>query len=197
MRFFACLLALTLALPPSRFRRRSPRVPRMPKETGPASPGSPARVHPRRALRTLGQSPERAGGRRHRLPDRAPLGPFRVGYGRSPPEPGRRGRRKKNFPLAVELLDRVLTLQPSWAEAWYTAGDRLLPARRSGCRHGRPATGPSSSSRGISLPGRASAISSWHPTTRRAPCEAFRRALKINPQMSDVQDHRRAPQPRG
>jgi tetratricopeptide (TPR) repeat protein len=26
---------------------------------------------------------------------------------------------KKDFPLAVELIDRVLTLQPNWAEAWY------------------------------------------------------------------------------
>jgi cytochrome c-type biogenesis protein CcmH/NrfG len=26
---------------------------------------------------------------------------------------------EKNFPLAVELLDRVVTLQPNWAEAWY------------------------------------------------------------------------------
>jgi tetratricopeptide (TPR) repeat protein len=25
----------------------------------------------------------------------------------------------KDFPLAVELLDRVLALQPGWAEAWY------------------------------------------------------------------------------
>ncbi|MBJ6126491.1 tetratricopeptide repeat protein [Microvirga splendida] len=26
---------------------------------------------------------------------------------------------KKDFPLAIELIDRVLTLQPNWAEAWY------------------------------------------------------------------------------
>ena len=26
---------------------------------------------------------------------------------------------EKNFPLAIELLDRVLALQPNWAEAWY------------------------------------------------------------------------------
>ena len=25
----------------------------------------------------------------------------------------------KDYPLAVELLDRVLALQPRWAEAWY------------------------------------------------------------------------------
>lgn len=26
---------------------------------------------------------------------------------------------KKDFPLAIELIDRVLTIQPNWAEAWY------------------------------------------------------------------------------
>ncbi|MBD2748372.1 tetratricopeptide repeat protein [Microvirga sp. BT688] len=26
---------------------------------------------------------------------------------------------KKDFPLAIELIDRVLALQPNWAEAWY------------------------------------------------------------------------------
>src|SRR5918998_4129071 len=27
--------------------------------------------------------------------------------------------KKKDYPLAIELLDRVLVLQPAWAEAWY------------------------------------------------------------------------------
>jgi tetratricopeptide (TPR) repeat protein len=92
----------------------------------------------------------------------------------------------KDYPLAVELLDRILVLQPGWAEAWY---------RRASVFH--------------LMDDPASAMADIREALRREPrhfsawtglghilmasddkpraLEAYRRALKIHPQLSNLQ----------
>lgn len=92
----------------------------------------------------------------------------------------------KDFPLSIELLDRAVTLQPSWAEAWYkraivfyqlddpvaAMGD-LRQALKIEPRHFNAWAG-------------LGHIFMASDDKARA-LEAYRRALKINPQLSTVQ----------
>ena len=93
---------------------------------------------------------------------------------------------EKNFPLAIELLDRVLALQPNWAEAWYRratifyqiddpvgAMADLHRALKIEPRHFNAWTGLGHILMASDDKGRA--------------LEAYRRVLKINPQESSVQ----------
>ena len=182
MRFFA-LVCMTLSLGPCRPRAQAqePAVPRIAKDSA-APRQAPARVHPGQPLRALGQSPERAGGARHLQPDRAPLGPFRVGYSRSAPEPGSRSRRKE------ESRPRHRAARPGHSRSSPTGLPPGTPGRpfsissRSGGRDGRPH--------------RALKIEPRHYTAwtglghilmaaddKARALQAFRRALKINPQI--------------
>ena len=185
MRFFACLLTLTLSLAALPLQAQEPARPKDPKEQAPPPQARPARVHPGRALRAPGQSPDRAGGRRRRLPDRAALRPFRVRYGRSSPEPGRRSLGKKDFPLAVELIDRVLALQPNWAEAWYKRATVFYQLDD-------PVAAMADLHRALKIEPRH--FNAWTglghilmaSDDKARALQAYRRVLKINPQMSDV-----------
>lgn len=116
MRFFACLLTLILALgAPSLGAQEAAR----PKEQAP-----PAQPRPRPVtLDDLFDRLSKAGSEReaegisslierrfaHSGSDTADLLLSRAGEAFG----------KKDFPLAVELIDRALALQPNWAEAWY------------------------------------------------------------------------------
>jgi tetratricopeptide (TPR) repeat protein len=83
---------------------------------------------------------------------------------------------RKDYPLAVELLDRVLVLQPDWAEAWYRRANVFYL-----------------------LDDPVSAMADIREVVQREPrhfmasddktraLEAYRRALKIYPQLSTVQ----------
>ncbi|NIX77967.1 tetratricopeptide repeat protein [Microvirga terricola] len=92
----------------------------------------------------------------------------------------------KDYPLSVELLDRVLALQPGWAEAWYRraivfyqlddpvgAMADLYQALKLEPRHFGAWTGL----------GHIYLSSDDKPHA----LEAYRRALKLNPQSSTVQ----------
>jgi tetratricopeptide (TPR) repeat protein len=93
---------------------------------------------------------------------------------------------KKDYPLAIELLDRVVTLQPNWAEAWYrratvfyqiddpiSATADLYRALKIEPRHFNAWTG-------------LGHIFMASDDKARA-LEAYRRVLKLNPQLSTVQ----------
>ena len=101
------------------------------------------------------------------------------------------GRRKEGLSdLAVELLDRVVTLQPNWARAWYTRATSSISSK---IRLRRMAD----LSRALKLEPRHYAA--WAglgqifmaADDKARALEAFRRALKINPQIPSMQTHRR------
>ncbi|HEX2137856.1 MAG TPA: tetratricopeptide repeat protein [Microvirga sp.] len=93
---------------------------------------------------------------------------------------------KKDYPLAVELLDRVLVLEPNWAEAWYHRATvfyllddpvgALADIRQVLSRE------PRHFGAWVGL-GHILMASEDKPRA----LEAFRRALKIHPQLPTVQ----------
>jgi len=93
---------------------------------------------------------------------------------------------KKNLDLAVELLDRVLTLQPGWASAWYTRATIFYELED-------PIAAMADLNRALKLEPRHYAA--WAglgqifmaADDKARALEAFRRALKINPQIPSIQ----------
>lgn len=93
---------------------------------------------------------------------------------------------KKELDLAVELLDRVVTLQPGWASAWYTRATVFYQLED-------PVAAMADLNRALKLEPRHYAA--WAGLgqifmagdDKARALEAFRRALKINPQISSLQ----------
>ncbi|HST95568.1 MAG TPA: tetratricopeptide repeat protein [Microvirga sp.] len=94
--------------------------------------------------------------------------------------------KKKDYPLAIELLDRVLVLQPAWAEAWYRRATLFYQLDD-------PAGAMADLHRALKLEPRH--FSAWTglghilmaSEDKPGALEAFRRALKINPQTEALQ----------
>lgn len=93
---------------------------------------------------------------------------------------------KKNFPLAVELLDRVLALQPNWAEAWYRRATVFYQIDD-------PVGAMADLHRALKIEPRH--FNAWAglghilmaSDDKARALEAYRKALNINPQQSSVQ----------
>ncbi|MXQ12773.1 tetratricopeptide repeat protein [Microvirga makkahensis] len=93
---------------------------------------------------------------------------------------------KKDFPLAIELLDRVLALQPNWAEAWYRRATVFYQIDD-------PVAAMADLSRALKIEPRH--FNAWTglghilmaSEDKARALEAYRRVLKINPQESSVQ----------
>ncbi|WP_046863119.1 tetratricopeptide repeat protein [Microvirga massiliensis] len=94
---------------------------------------------------------------------------------------------RKDYPLAVELLDRVLVLQPGWAEAWYRRANvfYMLDDPVSAIADIREAVHLEPRHFGA-WTGLGHILMSSDDKTRAL--EAYRRALTIYPQLSTVQD---------
>jgi tetratricopeptide (TPR) repeat protein len=94
--------------------------------------------------------------------------------------------KKKDYPLAVELLDRVLALQPGWAEAWYRRATLFYqlddPVGAMADLHQALKLEPRHFSAWTGL-GHILMASEDKPRA----LEAFRRALAINPQLEMLQ----------
>lgn len=92
----------------------------------------------------------------------------------------------KDYPLAVELLDRVLALQPGWAEAWYRRATLFYQLDD-------PVGAMADLHRALKLEPRH--FNAWTglghifmaSEDKARALEAYRRALKINPQLETVQ----------
>ena len=92
---------------------------------------------------------------------------------------------KKDFPLAIELIDRVLVLQPNWAEAWYKRATVLYQLDD-------PVGAMADLHRAITIEPRH--FNAWTglghilmaSDDKARALQAYRRVLTINPQMSDV-----------
>jgi len=93
---------------------------------------------------------------------------------------------KKDFPLAIELLDRVLALQPNWAEAWYRRATVFYQIDD-------PVGAMADLHRALQIEPRH--FNAWTglghilmaSDDKVRALEAYRRVLKINPQQSNVQ----------
>jgi tetratricopeptide (TPR) repeat protein len=93
---------------------------------------------------------------------------------------------KKELDLAVELLDRVVTLQPDWASAWYTRATVFYQLED-------PIAAMADLNRALKLEPRHYAA--WAglgqifmaSDDKVRALQAFRRALKINPQIPTLQ----------
>ncbi|MFC4174704.1 tetratricopeptide repeat protein [Microvirga sp. GCM10011540] len=93
---------------------------------------------------------------------------------------------KKDYPLAVELLDRILALEPNWAEAWYRRATLFYQLDD-------PVGAMADLHRALTLEPRH--FSAWtglghilmSSEDKPRALEAFRRALAINPQISKLQ----------
>jgi tetratricopeptide (TPR) repeat protein len=93
---------------------------------------------------------------------------------------------KKDYPLAVELLDRVLVLEPGWAEAWYRRANVFYLLDD-------PVSAMADIRRTLELEPRH--FGAWtglghilmSSDDKPHALEAYRRALKIYPQLSVVQ----------
>jgi len=92
---------------------------------------------------------------------------------------------KKDFPLAIELIDRVLVLQPNWAEAWYKRATVFYQLDD-------PVGAMADLHRAITIEPRH--FNAWTglghilmaSDDKVRALQAYRRVLTINPQMSDV-----------
>ena len=92
----------------------------------------------------------------------------------------------KDLPLSIELLDRVVTLQPNWAEAWYKRATVFYQLDD-------PVAAMADLHRVLKLEPRH--FNAWTglghilmaSDDKTRALEAYRRALKINPQLSSVQ----------
>lgn len=93
---------------------------------------------------------------------------------------------KKNYPLAIELLDRVLALQPNWAEAWYRRATVFYQIDD-------PVGAMADLSRALKLEPRH--FNAWTglghilmaSDDKARALEAYRRVLTINPQEEKIQ----------
>ncbi len=93
---------------------------------------------------------------------------------------------KKDFPLAIELLDRVLALRPNWAEAWYRRATVFYQIDD-------PVGAMADLHRALKIEPRH--FNAWTglghilmaSDDKTRALEAYRRVLKINPQQSSVQ----------
>lgn len=94
--------------------------------------------------------------------------------------------KEKNYPLSIELLDRVLVLEPNWAEAWYRRATLFYQIDD-------PVGAMADLYQALKLEPRH--FSAWTglghilmaSEDKSRALEAFRRALKINPQIEMLQ----------
>ncbi|EIM27330.1 tetratricopeptide repeat protein [Microvirga lotononidis] len=185
MRFFACLLTLALvstALPAS--AQESVR-PKDPKEQA-----QPPRTRPRAS--TLDELFERLGKAQSEREAEGISSLIERRFSRSGSDTAdlllnraAEAYGKKDFPLAIELIDRVLVLQPNWAEAWYKRATVFYQLDD-------PVGAMADLHRAIKIEPRH--FNAWTglghilmaSDDKVHALEAYRRVLKINPQMSDV-----------
>ncbi len=93
--------------------------------------------------------------------------------------------RSKEYPLAIEILDRLLVLEPNWAEAWHRRANVFYMLDD-------PVSAIADLRRAIALEPRH--FGAWAglghifmaSEDKRSALEAYRRALKIHPQQESV-----------
>ena len=180
MRLFACTLALTLVA-----------MPAAGQNAGPAK--APAEKPAERKPSTLDELFERLGKAKDETEAKGIASLIERRWSRSGSDTAdlllhraSQATAKKEYPLAIELLDRVLALEPNWVEAWYQRATAfyLLDDPASALADIRQVLSrePRHFGAWVGL-GHIFMASEDKPRA----LEAFRRALKIHPQLSSVQ----------
>ena len=185
MRFFACLLTLTLSLAALPLQAQEPARPKDPKEQAP-----PPQARPRAS--TLDELFERLGKAQSEREAEGVASLIERRFARSGSDTAdlllsraAEAYGKKDFPLAVELIDRVLALQPNWAEAWYKRATVFYQLDD-------PVASMADLHRALKIEPRH--FNAWTglghilmaSDDKARALQAYRRVLTINPQMSDV-----------
>jgi tetratricopeptide (TPR) repeat protein len=182
MRFFACLLTLTLSLsvhPLGAQERARPKEPTAPAQPAPR-PSTLDELFERLAKAQSEQEAQGVATLIERRFSRSGSDTADLLLSRAAEAYG-----KKDFPLAIELIDRVLTLRPNWAEAWYKRATVFYQLDD-------PVGAMADLHRALKLEPRH--FNAWTglghvfmaSDDKARALEAYRRVLKINPQMSDV-----------
>jgi tetratricopeptide (TPR) repeat protein len=186
MRFFASVLTLSLSLVSHPLGAQEPARPKDPKEqTQPAKPSAPRTSSIDELFERLGkaQSEREAEGIASLIDRRF----SRSGSDTADLLLSRAAEAfgKKDFPLAVELIDRVLVLRPNWAEAWYKRATVFYQLDD-------PVAAMADLHRALKIEPRH--FNAWTglghilmaSDDKARALEAYRRVLKINPQSSEV-----------
>jgi tetratricopeptide (TPR) repeat protein len=185
MRFFACLLAFTLSFAALSLSAQEPARPKDSKEQV-----QPPQARPRAS--TLDELFERLGKAQSEREAEGITSLIERRFARSGSDTAdlllnraAEAFGKKDFPLAIELIDRVLVLQPNWAEAWYKRATVFYQLDD-------PVGAMADLHRAIKIEPRH--FNAWTglghilmaSDDKARALEAYRRVLTINPQMSDV-----------
>ncbi|HZH53677.1 MAG TPA: tetratricopeptide repeat protein [Microvirga sp.] len=187
MRFFACLLtaSLTLAALPlgaqENARPRDPAKAPAPQDQSAPRPSSLDELFDRLAKAETEREAEGIANLIERRFSRSGSDTADLLLGRAT-----EAFKKKDFPLAIELLDRVVTLQPGWAEAWYRRATLFYQLDD-------PVGAMADLHKALKIEPRH--FSAWTglghilmaSDDKARALEAFRRALAINPKQETVQ----------
>ena len=191
MRFFASALILSLSLVSHPLGAQEPARPKDALKDDPKDQTQPAKPNPPRAS-SLDELFERLGKAQNEREAKGVASLIERRLSRSGSDTAdlllsraAEAFGKKDFPLSIELIDRVLALQPNWAEAWYKratvfyqlddpvgAMADLHRALKIEPRHFNARTG-------------LGHILMASDDKARA-LQAYRKVLEINPQMDDV-----------
>jgi tetratricopeptide (TPR) repeat protein len=188
MRFFACLLTASLTLAAHPLGAQEPARPR--EKAAPAKPDA-AKPAPRAS--TLDDLFERLGKAESEREAEGISSLIERRFARSGSDTAdlllsraAEAFGSKDLPLSIELLDRVVALQPNWAEAWYKRATVFYQLDD-------PVAAMADLHRVLKLEPRH--FNAWTglghifmaSDDKARALEAYRRALKINPQLSAVQ----------
>jgi tetratricopeptide (TPR) repeat protein len=186
MRFFASILILSLSLASHPLGAQEPARPKDPKDqTQPARPTPPRASSLDELFERLGkaQTEREAEGIANLIERRF----SRSGSDTADLLLSRAAQAftKKDFPLAIELIDRALVLQPNWAEAWYKRATVFYQLDD-------PVGAMADLHRALKIEPRH--FNAWTglghilmaSDDKARALAAYDRVLKINPQMSDV-----------
>jgi len=186
MRFFASALILSLSLVSHPLGAQEPVRPKDPKEQA-----QPPRLNPPRAS-SLDELFERLGKAQSEREAEGIASLIDRRFSRSGSDTAdlllsraAEAFGKKDFPLAIELIDRVLALQPNWAEAWYKRATVFFQLDD-------PVAAMADLHRALKIEPRH--FNAWTglghilmaSDDKARALEAYRRVLKINPQSSEV-----------
>jgi tetratricopeptide (TPR) repeat protein len=185
MRFFACLLTASLSLTAYPLGAQEAARPKDPLAAGPTKPGP--------HTSTLDDLFERLGKAESEREAEGIAALIERRFSRSGSDTAdlllsraAKAYESKDFPLAAELVDRAVTLQPKWAEAWYKRATVLYQLDD-------PVGAMADLHRALTIEPRH--FNAWAglghilmaSDDKARALEAYRRALRINPKFAPVQ----------
>ncbi|MFC1459258.1 tetratricopeptide repeat protein [Microvirga arabica] len=191
MRFFASALILSLSLVSHPVGAQEPARPRDAPKDGPQDQAQPAKPSPPRAS-SLDELFERLGKAQSEREAKGIASLIERRLSRSGSDTAdlllsraAEAFGKKDFPLSIELIDRVLALQPNWAEAWYKRATVFYQLDD-------PVGAMADLHRALKIEPRH--FNAWTglghilmaSDDKVRALQAYRKVLEINPQMDDV-----------